>query len=47
MRSFIASVVVIAGVLIGQQWAAKANETHVASTSAASAAITAWMIGAR
>jgi len=47
MRSFIASVVVIAGVLIGQQWAAKANETHVASMSAATAAITAWMTDAR
>ena len=49
MRSFIASVVLIAGLLIGQQWAAKANDIRFdhAATPAAVAALDAWMSGAR
>jgi hypothetical protein len=36
MRSFICSVVVIAAVLIGQQWVVKASEAHGAEPAAAS-----------
>jgi hypothetical protein len=53
MRSFIASALIIAAILIGQQWVTRASEARSAFSAelsahpAAAQAMDAWMRGAR